>query len=92
VTQRQRTTNSSVRRGTWLTSASFLLRALLLVVLLVWPLLYESPYAMRVMTTGGLYVMLTVAVVVILGQAGQLSFAHAAFYGMGAYTAAILTM
>jgi branched-chain amino acid transport system ATP-binding protein len=88
----QRTTTSSGRRGTWLTSASFLLRALLLVVLLVWPLLYESPYAMRVMTTGGLYVMLTVSVVVILGQAGQLSFAHSAFYGMGAYTAAILTM
>ena len=47
---------------------------------------------MRIMTTGGLYTMLTVAVVVILGQAGQLSFAHSAFYGIGAYTAALLAM
>ena len=47
---------------------------------------------MRIMTTGGLFAMLTVAVVVILGQAGQLSFAHSAFYGIGAYTAALLAM
>jgi branched-chain amino acid transport system permease protein len=44
------------------------------------------------MTTGGLYTIITIAVVIILGQAGQLSFGHSAFYGMGAYTAAILTM
>ena len=31
-------------------------------------------------------------VVLILGQAGQLSFAHSAFYGIGAYTAALLAM
>ena len=70
----------------------FLLKALLLVILLVWPLLYQSGYAMRIMTTGGLFTMLTVAVVIILGQAGQLSFGHSAFYGIGAYTAALLAM
>ena len=47
---------------------------------------------MRIMTTGGLFTILTVAVVVILGQAGQLSFGHSAFYGIGAYTAALLAM
>ncbi len=47
---------------------------------------------MRIMTTGGLFTILTIAVVIILGQAGQLSFGHSAFYGIGAYTAAILTM
>ena len=62
------------------------------VVLVVWPLLYQNGYTMRIMTTGGLFTMLTVAVVVILGQAGQLSFAHSAFYGIGAYTAALLAM
>jgi ABC-type branched-subunit amino acid transport system ATPase component/ABC-type branched-subunit amino acid transport system permease subunit len=44
------------------------------------------------MTTGGLWAIITVAVVIILGQAGQLSFGHSAFYGMGAYTAALLAM
>jgi ABC-type branched-subunit amino acid transport system ATPase component/ABC-type branched-subunit amino acid transport system permease subunit len=66
-------------------------KALLVVVLLVWPLLYSSGYATRIMTTGGLYAMITIAVVVILGKAGQLSFGHSAFYGIGAYTAAIMT-
>ena len=65
---------------------------LLLAILVVWPLLYSNGYTMRIMTTGGLFTMLTVAVVVILGQAGQLSFAHSAFYGIGAYSAALLAM
>ncbi len=69
-----------------------LFKVLLAIILLVWPLLYQSGYAMRIMTTGGLYTIITVAVVIILGQGGQLSFAHSAFYGMGAYTAALLSM
>lgn len=79
-------------RASWLWSRSFLLKALLVVILIVWPLVYDSGYAMRIMTTGGLFTMLTIAVVLILGQAGQLSFAHTAFYGIGAYTAALLTV
>ena len=65
---------------------------LLVLVLILWPVLYHSNYATRIMTTGGLFAILTVAVVIILGQAGQLSFGHSAFYGMGAYTAALLVM
>jgi len=79
-------------RLSFLRSYGFLLKGFLLVVLLVWPLVYQSGYAMRVMTSGGLYTLLTVAVVIILGQAGQLSFGHSAFYGIGAYTAALLSM
>jgi ABC-type branched-subunit amino acid transport system ATPase component/ABC-type branched-subunit amino acid transport system permease subunit len=81
-----------MERFAFVKSQSFLLKALLLVILLVWPLLYQSGYAMRIMTTGGLYTIITIAVVIILGQAGQLSFGHSAFYGMGAYTAALLSM
>jgi ABC-type branched-subunit amino acid transport system ATPase component/ABC-type branched-subunit amino acid transport system permease subunit len=69
-----------------------ILKTLLILVLIVWPLLYANGYTMRIMTTGGLYTMLTVSVVLILGQAGQLSFAHSAFYGIGAYAAALLAM
>ena len=72
--------------------SALLFKILLLAILVVWPLLYSNGYTMRIMTTGGLFTMLTVAVVVILGQAGQLSFAHSAFYGIGAYTAALLAM
>ena len=53
-----------------------ILKALLIIVLLVWPLVYSNDYGMRVMTTAGLYAIITIAVVVILGQAGQLSFGY----------------
>src|SRR3989304_1862964 len=80
------------RHFSWSRRRGFLLKALLLVILLVWPLLYQSAYAMRIMTTGGLFAIITIGVVIILGQAGQLSFGHSAFYGIGAYAAAILTV
>ncbi len=82
----------STRGSFWVRRRALLLKALLVLILIVWPLLYQNGYTMRIMTTGGLYTLLTVAVVVILGQAGQLSFAHSAFYGIGAYTAALLAM
>ena len=62
------------------------------VILLVWPLAYKNLYYMSIMTTAGLFAMLTIAVGLILGQAGQLSFGHSAFYGFGAYTAALLSL
>ncbi len=65
-------------------------KVVFIVALLVWPLVYKNLYAMSVMTTAGLFAMLTIAVGVILGQAGQLSFGHSAFYGMGAYIAGLL--
>jgi ABC-type branched-subunit amino acid transport system ATPase component/ABC-type branched-subunit amino acid transport system permease subunit len=76
----------------WNKNRGLVFKALVVVILLVWPLLYQSAYATRIMTTGGLWTIITVAVVIILGQAGQLSFGHSAFYGMGAYTAALLAM
>lgn len=84
----QRTETSSF----WVRNRATLLKSLFALILIVWPLLYPNGYTMRIMTTGGLYVLLTVAVVVILGQAGQLSFAHSAFYGIGAYTAGLLAV
>src|SRR5690606_27385514 len=45
---------------------------------------------MSVMTTAGFFAIMVVAVSLILGQAGQLSLGHSAFYGIGAYVAAIL--
>lgn len=70
----------------------FLLKLAFVVVLLVWPVVFKSLFALNVMTTAGFFAILTISVGLILGQAGQLSFGHSAFYGIGAYTAAILTM
>ena len=67
-------------------------KVLLVVILLVWPLVYKNLYVMSVMTTAGFFAILTIGVGLILGQAGQLSFGHSAFYGMGAYVAGLLAV
>lgn len=60
--------------------------------LAVWPLIYPNLYGLSVMTTAGLFVLVVVSVQVILGEAGQLSFAHATFYGVGAYAVGVLSV
>ena len=69
---------------------SFIFKLVFVAVLLIWPVLLPNTYNMSVMTTAGFFAIIVVAVGLILGQAGQLSFGHTAFYGIGAYVAAIL--
>jgi branched-chain amino acid transport system permease protein len=66
-----------------------LFKVMVVAALLGWPLARESLYTLSVMTTAGLFTILTISVGLVLGQAGQLSFGHSAFYGIGAYTAAL---
>jgi ABC-type branched-subunit amino acid transport system ATPase component/ABC-type branched-subunit amino acid transport system permease subunit len=69
-------------------------KIVIVVLLLVWPVIYrgfsDANYAIDVMTQAGLYAILTLSVGLVLGQAGQLSFGHVAFYGIGAYTCGLL--
>ncbi len=78
-------------RGLYRLPPSTVAKVVFVVALLVWPLAYKNLYAMSVMLNAGLFAMLTIAVCLVLGQAGQLSFGHSAFYGMGAYAAALLS-
>jgi branched-chain amino acid transport system permease protein len=48
-----------------------------------------SAYTVTVLITLGIYVLLALSLNLITGYAGQISLGHAAFYGMGAYTAAL---
>jgi len=66
--------------------------ALLLFLLLV-PLIFSnSPYLMRTIIIIGIYIILALSLNLIIGFAGQLSMGHAAFYGIGAYVTALLTV
>jgi len=49
-------------------------------------------YLLHILILIGIYVMLSVALDLIVGYAGLLSIAHAAFYGIGAYAAALLAL
>lgn len=65
--------------------------AAVMLALLVIPLLLNSNYIFGTMIIIGLYTIIVQGLGILMGYAGQVSFGHAAFFGLGAYTAAILT-
>lgn len=75
---------------------SFVLRyrvpfAILLGVLLVaYPWIVRNPYLLRVATNVGIAIILASSLNIIIGFSGLFSLGHAAFYGIGAYTSALL--
>jgi branched-chain amino acid transport system permease protein len=51
----------------------------------------SSPYHFQLLTFIGIHTLLALGLNMLMGYAGQISLGHAAFYGIGAYTTAILT-
>lgn len=58
---------------------------------LVFPVLFSSPYIVNIGVLCLLYVVLSLSLNLITGYMGITTLGHAAFYGVGAYTAAILS-
>jgi len=50
-----------------------------------------NPFRVRVFTLGGIYAIATTGLTLFMGFTGQISIGQAAFFGIGAYTSAILT-
>ncbi len=49
-----------------------------------------SGYIITVLITIGIYILLAISLNIITGYAGQISLGHAAFFGIGAYSTAVL--
>ncbi|MBO8171361.1 MAG: branched-chain amino acid ABC transporter permease [Bacillaceae bacterium] len=62
-----------------------------LVLVLVLPLILTQSYHISILTFAGIYTILTVGLGLLMGYAGQISLGQAAFFGIGAYTSAVLT-
>lgn len=62
----------------------------LVVAVLPFAPLFLNTYQVDVLNSIGLYALLALSLNLILGEAGLFDMGHAAFYAMGAYTAAIL--
>lgn len=60
-------------------------------ILFIIPWLLPNRYLLSVAVLVGIYSLIAIGLNLLLGYAGQISLGHAAFYGMGAYTAAVLT-
>lgn len=61
-------------------------------VILCLPLFINNNYWLSILIVIGLYAIVAQGLGLLMGYAGQVSFGHAAFYGLGAYTAAILAV
>ena len=64
--------------------------ALALAALAAAPLVIHDAYILRILVLVGIYVLLTSSLNLVNGYTGLFSLGHAAFYGVGAYTSAIL--
>ena len=62
-----------------------------LAAVLVLPLVWRDPHFHHLMVLAGINAILALGLSLFLGYAGQISLGHAAFFGIGAYTTAILT-
>jgi branched-chain amino acid transport system permease protein len=62
------------------------------IILLLVPIFINSNYIMHILITIAIYGILVLGLELILGQTGLFSLGHAAFYGMGAYTSALMVM
>ncbi len=65
---------------------------ILMVLIVLAPVLFHSPYYLTVLVLIGIYSIITLGLSLLMGYAGQISLGHAAFFGIGAYTSGILTV
>lgn len=60
-------------------------------IVIIFPFLGLSSFLLTQATFAGIYAIVAIGLGLLMGYAGQISLGQAAFYGVGAYTTAILT-
>ncbi|MEW6264704.1 MAG: branched-chain amino acid ABC transporter permease [Thermodesulfobacteriota bacterium] len=65
---------------------------LFFLVLLLLPVFTPNPYLMRIMILSSIFAILAASWDLLSGFTGQINFGHALFFGVGAYTAALLNL
>jgi ABC-type branched-subunit amino acid transport system permease subunit len=66
--------------------------AIVLAVLASVPLWVTSLYVLHIFIIAGIFIIAAMSLNLLLGYAGQLSLGHVAFFGIGAYTSALISL
>ncbi len=69
-----------------------LIAIILLLIGIVFPFFIKDQYILRIINMTFIYIILSMSLNLITGVTGQFHLGHAAFYGVGAYTAALLAV
>lgn len=65
---------------------------LIIIIGVLFPFFIKDQYVLRIINMTFIYVILSMSLNLITGVTGQFHLGHAAFYGVGAYTAALLAV
>ena len=63
-----------------------------LLIVLAAPAWVWNPYHLHTLIMAGIFAVLALSLNLLLGYTGQLSLGHAAFFGIGAYASALLSV
>lgn len=74
-----------IRKNSWLGLLFFV------IVTALFPIVISQSFYITKATYAGIYALVAISLGLLMGFAGQISLGHAAFYGVGAYTAAVLS-
>lgn len=66
------------------------IKTALFVTVLFLPVIFSEAFYQHIMIAAGINIILAVSLGIIVGYLGELSLSHGAFYGIGAYTSALL--
>src|SRR5690606_36969357 len=62
-----------------------------IIALLVLPLVWDDTYVMRVVTMAAIFAIFAASWDLLAGYTGQVNFGHAIFFGIGAYSSALIS-
>lgn len=71
---------------------SRMVTALFFVVILVLPIFVHDPYILRILILSSIFAILAASWDFLSGYTGQMNFGHALFFGVGAYSAALINL
>ena len=82
----------TIFKGEVLVLPSRIVVLLFVLVLLFLPVVTQDPYLLRILILASIFAILAASWDLLSGFTGQMNFGHALFFGVGAYTAALLNL